>query len=78
MNIVSSVFPGLVPVAERVITCEASLNPSPAHAALAHDGWDIRRVAGIIIAAGPSLFKFAPLLGRLVAEQVAIAELAIN
>ena len=76
LNIVSSVFPGLVPVAERVITCEAPLNPAAAHPAAAHDGWDVRRVDGIVMAAGPSLFKFAPLLGRLVAEQVATAEMA--
>jgi sarcosine oxidase len=75
VKLVTRVFPGLVAVAERVITCETSLNPSAAHAALAHDGWDLRHVDGVITVAGPSLFKFAPLLGRLVAEQVAATEL---
>jgi hypothetical protein len=67
LDIVTRVLPGLVPVAERMIACEYPTNPN---AALAHDGWDLRERDGIVGVTGPSLFKFAPLLGRLVAERL--------
>lgn len=67
LHIVRRVFPGLVPVAERVIACEFPLNP---HGPLTHDGWDLLERDGVTGVTGPSLFKFAPLLGRLVAERV--------
>jgi glycine/D-amino acid oxidase-like deaminating enzyme len=70
LDIVSHVFPGLVPIAERVISCEYTVNPHGRHAALAHDGWDLRDHEGVWGVTGPSLFKFAPLLGRLVAERL--------
>lgn len=66
-DIVTRVLPGLVPVAERVIACEYSVNP---RGPLAHDGWDLREHEGLLGVTGPSLFKFAPLLGRLVAERI--------
>jgi glycine/D-amino acid oxidase-like deaminating enzyme len=66
--IVNRVLPGLVPVAERVIACEYPIN---AQGPLAHDGWDLREHDGLLGLTGPSLFKFAPLLGRLVAERIA-------
>lgn len=62
--IVRRVFPGLVPIAERVIACEYCVNP----AGPAHDGWDLLCRDGVVGVTGPSLFKFAPLVGRLVAE----------
>jgi glycine/D-amino acid oxidase-like deaminating enzyme len=71
VEIVKRMFPGLIPVAERVIACEYSVNPSGGQGPLAHDGWDLRVTDGVVAVAGPSLFKFAPLLGRLVAEEVA-------
>jgi hypothetical protein len=37
---------------------------------LAHDGWDLPEHNGVLGMTGPSLFKFAPLLGRLVAERL--------
>jgi sarcosine oxidase len=64
--IVARLLPGLVPVAERAIACEYTTNSG----ALAHDGWDIRERNGVLGVTGPSLFKFAPLLGRLVTEQL--------
>ena len=70
LDFVPRVFPGLVPVAERVIACEYSTNPQTGATALAHDGWDIREREGVVGVAGPSLFKFAPLLGRLVTERL--------
>jgi glycine/D-amino acid oxidase-like deaminating enzyme len=68
VEIVGRLLPGLTPIAERVIACEFSLNPRAPRPALAHDGWDLREHDGVIGLAGPSLFKFAPLLGRLVEE----------
>jgi glycine/D-amino acid oxidase-like deaminating enzyme len=67
LAIVRYVLPGLVPVGERVIACEYPTNP---HGPLAHDGWDLRERDGVLGVSGPSLFKFAPLLGRLVAERL--------
>ncbi len=67
LAIVERVFPGLEPVAERVINCEYTVNPS---GPLEHDGWDLIEREGVVGVTGPSLFKFAPLLGRLVAERV--------
>jgi sarcosine oxidase len=70
VDIVARVLPGLIPVAERVIACEFSLNPGARRPALAHDGWDLREREGVLGLTGPSLFKFAPLLGRLVEEHL--------
>lgn len=64
---VRRVFPGLVPVAERVVACETTLNPV---GSLAKEGWDLREHDGAIGLTGPTLFKFAPLLGRLVVERL--------
>lgn len=66
--IVARVFPGLVPVAERVIACEYTTNPQSGQAG--HDGWHLQEHEGVLGLTGPSLFKFAPLLGRLVAEHL--------
>ncbi len=68
IEIVTRVLPGLVPVAERVIACEYSSYPQAVHTALAHDGWDVQERNGVLGVTGPSLFKFAPFLGRLAAE----------
>jgi hypothetical protein len=46
------------------------LNPGAPRPALIHDGWDLREHDGVLGLAGPSLFKFAPLLGRLVEERL--------
>jgi sarcosine oxidase len=70
LDIVRRVFPGLVPVAERLIACEYPTSPSGAHTPLAHDGWDIQERDQVLGVTGPSLFKFAPLLGRLVAKRL--------
>lgn len=70
LAIVARVFPGLEPIAERVIACEFPARSDSVHGALAHDGWEMREHDGVLGVAGPSLFKFAPLLGRLVAERL--------
>ena len=70
LDIVARALPGLHPVAERVIACEYSVNPGPAGTEVGHDGWDLREVDGVIGLTGPALFKFAPLLGRLVLQQL--------
>ena len=70
VEIVKRVLPGVLPVAERVIACEYPVNPQAGQRALAHDGWDLREERGILALTGPSLFKFAPLLGRLVGERL--------
>jgi glycine/D-amino acid oxidase-like deaminating enzyme len=67
VGIAARVFPALHPIAERVIACEFPLNPS---GPLEHDGWDLREHDGVLGLTGPSLFKFAPLLGRLVADKL--------
>jgi len=69
--IVERVFPGLAPIAERLITCEYPAGPGGSGTALARDGWDLVERAGVIGITGPSLFKFAPLLGRLASERLA-------
>ncbi len=69
------VFPGLRPVAERVIACEFPLRRHAPDPALAHDGWDLVEHEGVLGLTGPALFKFAPLLGELAArrlDQVAV------
>jgi sarcosine oxidase len=73
LAIVDRVFPGLEPVAERPICCEFTLNPAGAGGAPVHDGWEVLERAGVIGLTGPSLFKFAPLLGRLLAERAGAA-----
>jgi glycine/D-amino acid oxidase-like deaminating enzyme len=70
VEIARRLFPGLRPVAERVVACEYSLNPV---GPLAQEGWDMREHDGVLALAGPGLFKFAPLLGRLVVERLAVA-----
>jgi hypothetical protein len=70
LDIVKRVLPGLIPVAERVIACEYPINPRGANSALAHDGWDVREHNGVLGVTGPSLFKFAPFLGRLATERL--------
>ena len=71
VSIAERVFPGLRPVAERVVACEFPLRldaaPDPA---LAHDGWDLIEHEGVLGLTGPALFKFAPLLGQLVAHRL--------
>jgi glycine/D-amino acid oxidase-like deaminating enzyme len=70
VSLVRQVFPELQPIAERAIACEYSLRasaPSPAHA---HDGWDVLEQGGVLGVTGPALFKFAPLLGRLLTGRV--------
>jgi sarcosine oxidase len=70
LEIVARALPGVQPVAERVIACEFSARGDAARGAPAHDGWDMRAQSGALGVTGPSLFKFAPLLGRLVVEQL--------
>jgi glycine/D-amino acid oxidase-like deaminating enzyme len=70
VDIVTQVLPGLTPVAERVIACEYPTNPQGSNRALAHDGWDVREHNGVLGVTGPSLFKFAPFLGRLANERL--------
>jgi hypothetical protein len=70
VNIVRRVFPGLQPVAERVIACEFPLRAAAPSAALAHDGWDVLECDGVLGLTGPALFKFAPLLGRVLADRL--------
>jgi hypothetical protein len=70
IEIVIRALPGLVPIAERVIACEYATHPRGGQAALAHDGWDIPERNQVVGVTGPSLFKFAPLLGRLVTERL--------
>jgi glycine/D-amino acid oxidase-like deaminating enzyme len=75
VSIAQRVFPGLHPVAERVIACEFPLRLRAAEPALAHDGWDLITHEGLVGLTGPALFKFAPSLGRLVVsylDQVAV------
>jgi glycine/D-amino acid oxidase-like deaminating enzyme len=66
LAIVVHALPGLEPIAERLIACEFSTRPDAVGGGLAHDGWDLREHNGVVGVTGPSLFKFAPLLGRLV------------
>jgi hypothetical protein len=51
-----------------VIACEYALKSSGG--ALAHDGWDVQEHDRVLGVTGPSLFKFAPLLGRLATERL--------
>jgi hypothetical protein len=70
IRIATNVFPGLNPVAERVIACEFPLRLGAPEPALAHDGWDLVEHDGVIGLTGPALFKFAPLLGQLAARRL--------
>src|SRR6185312_16337064 len=75
VSIAQRVFPGLHPVAERVIACEFPLRFRASEPALAHDGWDLIANKGLVGLTGPALFKFAPTLGRLAVaylDQVAV------
>jgi hypothetical protein len=64
------VFPGLRPIAERAIACEFPLRTQAASQALAHDGWDVVEGDGVLGLTGPALFKFAPMLGRLLTRRL--------
>jgi glycine/D-amino acid oxidase-like deaminating enzyme len=70
LAIVDHALPGLEPIAERLIACEFSTRPDAVRGGLAHDGWDLREHNGVLGVTGPSLFKFAPLLGRLVVARI--------
>lgn len=70
VSIAERVFPGLRPVAERVVACEFPLRLAAPNPALAHDGWDLIEHDGVLGLTGPALFKFAPLLGQLAARRV--------
>jgi len=70
LAIVAKAVPGVYPVAERVIACEYPTRADAAEEALAHDGWDMPEHKGVLGVTGPALFKFAPLLGRLVVERL--------
>jgi len=72
--IVVKAFPGLQPIAERLIACEFSARPDAVPGGLAHDGWDLREHHGVLGVTGPSLFKFAPLLGHLVVARLNATE----
>jgi hypothetical protein len=68
VTIAQRVFPGLHPVAERVVACEFPLRCRAPEPALAHDGWDLIQNDGLAGLTGPALFKFAPLLGQLAVQ----------
>jgi sarcosine oxidase len=70
VGIAKRVFPGLEPVAERVIACEFPLRAGAPEPALAHDGWDLIERDGVLGLTGPAQFKFAPLLGQLAARRL--------
>ncbi len=70
LAIVAQALPGLQPIAERLIACEFSTRADPIPGGLVHDGWDLPEHNGVLGVTGPSLFKFAPLLGRLVVARV--------
>lgn len=70
VSIAQRVFPGLNPVAERVVACEFPLRFRPPEPALAHDGWDLIHNEGLVGLTGPALFKFAPTLGRLAVQHL--------
>jgi sarcosine oxidase len=70
VGIAKQVFPGLHPVAERVVACEFPLRRAAPDPASAHDGWDLIEHDGVLGLTGPALFKFAPLLGQLVARRL--------
>jgi glycine/D-amino acid oxidase-like deaminating enzyme len=70
VSIAQRVFPGLRPVAERLVACEYPLRLAAADPALAHDGWDLTEHEGVLGLTGPALFKFAPLLGQLAADRL--------
>lgn len=69
-DIVLRALPGVEPVPERVIACEFPTRLDAGHQALAHDGWEVPERDGVLGLTGPALFKFAPLLGRLVVERL--------
>jgi sarcosine oxidase len=70
LSIAERVFPGLRPVAERVVACEFPLRFRASDPALAHDGWDLIEHEGVLGLTGPALFKFAPLLGQLATRRL--------
>ena len=74
LDVVARALPGVRPVPERVIACEFPTRWSVVHPTLAHDGWDMPSRDGVLGVTGPSLFKFAPLLGRLVVERLTSTE----
>jgi glycine/D-amino acid oxidase-like deaminating enzyme len=78
VRIARQVFPGLHPIAERVIACEFPLRFDVSDRALAHDGWDFFENEGLVGLTGPALFKFAPLLGQLAATASAGTAAAVR
>ena len=70
VRIAQRLFPGLRPVAERLVACEFPLRAHTADPSLAHDGWDLIQNDGLVGLTGPALFKFAPTLGRLAVEHL--------
>jgi glycine/D-amino acid oxidase-like deaminating enzyme len=70
VSIAKRLFPGLDPVAERLIACEFPLRRRAPEPALAHDGWDLVEHDGVLGLTGPALFKFAPLLGLLATRRL--------
>jgi sarcosine oxidase len=78
VGIARRVFPGVHPVAERVIACEFPLRWRAPEPALAHDGWDLIDSNGVVGLTGPALFKFAPLLGQLAATASAGTAAAVR
>jgi glycine/D-amino acid oxidase-like deaminating enzyme len=78
VRIAQRVFPGLRPVAERVIACEFPLRFAVSDPARAHDGFDLIDNEGLMGLTGPALFKFAPLLGQLAATASAGTAAAVR
>jgi hypothetical protein len=70
LDIVTRVLPGVEPIAERVVSCEYTVNPRGGEGAASHEGWDLLEQDGVVGVTGATLFKFAPLLGRLVVRQL--------
>ena len=70
LDIVRAVFPGLQPIAERAIACEFPLRAQAPSEVVAHDGWDLLEQDGVLGLTGPALFKFAPLLARVLAARL--------
>jgi glycine/D-amino acid oxidase-like deaminating enzyme len=70
VRIAEQLFPGLRPVAERLVACEFPLRFRAPDPALAHDGWDLIDHEGVLGLTGPALFKFAPLLGQLATHRL--------
>jgi sarcosine oxidase len=70
LDVVKRALPGVRPIAERVISCEYSLHANAAEGSPSQEGWDLFEHDGVLGLTGPSLFKFAPFLGRLVVRHL--------